>query len=38
VFDLFDGSQPVARAAREFTVTMARNQTKLFRLSEPKQP
>jgi hypothetical protein len=38
VFDLFDGSKAIATAAREFTVTLARNQTKLFRLSEPKKP
>jgi len=38
VFDLFDGSKPVAIAAREFTVTVGRNQTKLFRLSESKTP
>ena len=38
VFDLFEGSKPVATAAREFTVTLAHNQTKLFRLAEPKKP
>lgn len=37
VFDLFDGGKPVAAAAREFTVTVARKQTKLFRLSEPRK-
>lgn len=35
VFDLFEGSKPIATAAREFTVTLARNQTKLFRLGIP---
>jgi len=35
VFDLFDGGKPLARAAREFTVILQQNQTKLFRLSEP---
>ncbi len=34
VFDLFDGSKPIATAAREFTVKFARNQTKLFHVSE----
>jgi len=38
VFDLFEGSKPIATAAHEFTVTFARNQTKLFRLSESKKP
>jgi hypothetical protein len=38
VFDLFEGSKPIAAAAREFIVTLARNQTKLFRLSESKKP
>ena len=38
VFDLFEGGKPIATAAREFTVTLARNQTKLFRLSESKTP
>jgi hypothetical protein len=38
VFDLFEGSKPIATATRAFTVTFARNQTKLFRLSEPKKP
>jgi hypothetical protein len=31
VFDLFDGAKPIATAARQFTVTLSRNQTKLFR-------
>ncbi len=38
VFDLFEGAKPIATATREFTVTLARNQTKLFRLSESKAP
>jgi len=38
VFDLFEGAKPVASAARKFTVPLQRNQSKLFRLSEPKKP
>jgi hypothetical protein len=37
VFDLFEGAKLLATATREFTVNFARNQTKLFRLSEPKK-
>ncbi len=33
VFDLFEKDKPIATAVREFTVTLERNQTKLFRLS-----
>ena len=35
---VFEGAKPIAVATREFTVTFARNQTKLFRLSEPGKP
>lgn len=38
VFDLFEGAKPIVTGAREFTVTLQSNQTKLFRLSEPKRP
>jgi len=38
VYDLFEGDQPLATTAREFTAPFARNQTKLFRLAEPKNP
>jgi hypothetical protein len=38
VFDLFDGGKPIALATREFTINLDRNQTKLFRLSEPGKP
>jgi hypothetical protein len=38
VFDLFDGGRQIATDAREFTVTLQRNQTKLFRLASPKKP
>lgn len=33
VFDLFDGGKRIAAGAREFTVTLDRHQTKLFRVS-----
>ena len=38
VIDLFDGSKVIFTATREFSVTLERNQTKLFRLSEAKEP
>ena len=38
VVDLFDGGKPIASAAREFTATFGPQQTKLFRLAEPRLP
>ena len=40
VYDLFAGGKPIATAARQFTVTMERNQTKLLHLAEvaPRSP